>query len=129
MTSFAPFAIALRLSGVTLDQNALEQALGLKVSRFEPEDAPQSHYAQVDVDSDNAIRSILRLAADAGQSVKQLLEARQIGLAVLDIAMDFPEEGEAMSTRIPAHVAVAVGNCDIDIELSVYLVDETDDED
>ncbi|MEO5806648.1 hypothetical protein [Devosia sp.] len=128
MTAFSPFAIALRLSGVTLDQAALETALGAKVSRFEPEDAPQSHYAQIDIDSDNPTRAIIHLAANIGPRVKTLVEERQIGQAVLDIALDFPEDGEAMSTRLPAHMAAAIANCDIDLEISVYLVDEADDD-
>jgi hypothetical protein len=58
-----------------------------------------------------------------------MLEDRRIGLAVLDIAFDYPEHGEAMSTRLPAHVAAAIGGYGIDIEVSVYLTDVEDDED
>jgi hypothetical protein len=57
-----------------------------------------------------------------------MLEDRRIGRAVLDIAFDYPEEGEAMSARLPAHAAAAIANHGIDLELSVYLTDVEDDE-
>ncbi|WDR05653.1 hypothetical protein PSQ90_15520 [Devosia rhodophyticola] len=121
--------MALRLSGVTMTQPELTMALGQDVVRFEPEDAANSHYAQIDLDNDKPVRALLELASGPGQVIKELLATRQIGLAVLDLAFDFPTEGEAMSARLPAHVAAAIALCDIDIELSVYLVDETDDDD
>ncbi|WDR03106.1 hypothetical protein PSQ19_02595 [Devosia algicola] len=129
MSSFEPFAMALRLSGVTLTRPALAKLLGREIVRFEPEDAADSHYAQIDLDSDKPVRALLELASGAGPQVKELLATRQIGLAVLDIAFDFPESGEAMSSRLPAHAVAAIGLCDIDLELSVYLVDESDDDD
>ncbi len=128
MTTFSPFAIALRLTGVTLDRAALEATIGTKVSRYETEDEANSHYAQVDVDSDRPVRATLDLMATSGLQIKSLLAKRQVQHAVLDIAMDFPEDGETMSTRLPAHLAAAIASCDIDIELSVYLVDEMDDD-
>jgi hypothetical protein len=57
-----------------------------------------------------------------------MLDDRRIGKAVLDIAFDYPEHGEAMSARLPAHVAAVIGGYDIDIEVSVYLTDVEDDE-
>lgn len=130
MSQFAPFAIALRLSGVTLDRAGLEAELGHKTSRFEPEDADNSHYAQLDITGANPVRAILELAEKSGPKIAALLERRQIGKAVLDLAFDFPEAGEAMSARLPAHMAAAIAAHDIDIEISVYLTDvEEDDED
>ena len=128
MSTFEPFAIALRLGGVTIDQAALDGALGARTSRFEPEDAPQSSYAQIDIDSDHPVRALLDFAQTIGPKVKALVESRQIGQAVLDIAFDFPDEGEAMSTRLPAHLAAAIGACEIDLEISVYLVDESEED-
>lgn len=129
MTGFDPFAIAVRLSGVSITQAALEAELGRTVSRFEPEDAENSHYAQVDLDEDNAVRAILQFATEAGPKLAALVESRAIGKAVLDIAFDFPEHGEAMATRLPAHMVAAVAAHDIDIEVSVYLTDVEDAED
>lgn len=128
MSSFEPFAIALRLSGVTLTQAELETELKALTSRFEPEDAANSHYAQVDLDEDNPVRAILNFAETSGPRIAALLGARKIGKAVLDIAFDFPEEGEAMSARLPAHMAVAIASHDIDVEVSVYLTDVEDAE-
>ena len=145
MSQFSPFAIALRLSGVTLRQPEQAGALGqlpdaIKLqleldgairqltSRFEPEDAEGSFYAQVDVPVNNPVRALLELAERSGPAIAAMLEDRRIGLAVLDIAFDYPEHGEAMSTRLPAHVAAAIGGYGIDIEVSVYLTDVEDDE-
>ena len=128
MSQFAPFAIALRLSGVTLPQAALETSLKQLTVRYEPEDADASFYAQVDVPVNNPVRSLLDFAERSGLAIAAMLEDRRIGKAVLDIAFDYPEHGEAMSARIPAHVAAASGGHDIDIEISVYLIDVEDAE-
>lgn len=129
MSSFAPFAMALRLSGVRLEQLALDTALKQLSSRFEKEDADDSHYAQIDLDVTNPVRAVLELAERSGATIAAMLGDRRIGKAVLDIAFDFPEEGEAMSTRLPAHMVAAIASHDIDIEVSVYLTDVEDDED
>lgn len=129
MSLFEPFAIALRLSGVTIGQYELETALKQLTSRYEPEDAEGSHYAQVDLPVDNAVRSILELAERSGLAIAAMLEDRRIGRAVLDIAFDYPDEGEAMSARLPAHAAAAIASHGVDIEISVYLTDVEDDED
>lgn len=129
MSQFEPFAMALRLSGVTLEQNELEAALKQLTSRYEQEDAESSFYAQVDLPADNAVRAILDLADRSGATLAAMLEDRRIGRAVLDIAFDYPDEGEAMSARLPAHAAAAIASRGVDIEISVYLTDVEDDED
>ena len=129
MSQFEPFAIALRLSGVSVDQATLDTALKQLSVRFEPEDADNSFYAQVDLKAENAVRSILDFAERSGPAIAAMLQDRRIGKAVLDIAFDYPVEGESMSARLPAHAAVAVAQHGIDIEISVYLTDvEEDDE-
>jgi hypothetical protein len=128
MSQFEPFAIALRLSGVTLTQKELDQALLQLTSRYEPEDSDGSYYAQVDIPVRNAARSILDLADRSGPTLARLLEERKIGKAVLDLAFDYPAEGEAMSARIPAHVAGAIAGYGVDLEVSVYLTDVEEDE-
>ncbi len=144
MTTFSPFAIALRLTGVTPQQPSetgtlelsdasklqleLDRALKQLTSRFEPEDAEGSFYAQVDVPVNNPVRALLELAERSGPAIAAMLEDRRIGRAVLDLAFDYPEHGEAMSTRLPAHAVAAIAGYGIDIELSVYLVDESDDD-
>lgn len=130
MSQFSPFAMALRLSGVTIDQYALDAALKQLTSRYEPEDADGSFYAQVDVPVNNPVRALLELAERSGPAIAAMLEDRRIGKAVLDLAFDYPEHGEAMSTRLPAHAAAAIASHGVDIEVSVYLTDvEEDDED
>ena len=96
--------------------------------RYEPEDAEASFYAQVDVPVSNPVRSLLDFAERSGPAIAAMLEDRRIGKAVLDIAFDYPEHGEAMSARIPSHVAAAIGAHGIDIEISVYLIDVEDAE-
>jgi hypothetical protein len=128
MSTFEPFAIALRLSGVTLAQAELDTALKQLTSRFEPEDAEASHYAQVDVPVSNPVRGLLELAERSGPTIASMLQDRRIGKAVLDIAFDYPEHGEAMSARLPAHAAAAIAAHGIDIEISVYLTDVEDAE-
>ena len=130
MSQFAPFAIALRLSGVTIAQYDLDAALKQLTSRYEPEDAEASFYAQVDVPVNNPVRALLELAERSGPAIAAMLDDRRVGKAVLDLAFDYPEHGEAMSARLPAHVASAIASHGIDIEVSVYLTDvEEDDED
>lgn len=128
MSQFEPFAIALRLSGVTLGQNELDAQLKQLTSRYEPEDADTSFYAQVDVDVDNPVRALLEFAERSGPAIAAMLDDRRIGKAVLDIAFDFPEHGEAMSARLPAHMAAAIARHGIDVEVSVYLTNVEDDE-
>lgn len=128
MSTFEPFAMALRLSGVTLPQNELDSALKQLSVRYEPEDADDSFYAQIDVPVVNPVRAILDLADRSGAAIAAMLEDRRIGKAVLDIAFDYPPEGEAMSARLPAHAAAAIAVHGIDIEISVYLTDVEDDE-
>lgn len=128
MSTFEPFAMALRLSGVTIEQYALDAALKQLTSRYEPEDADNSFYAQVDVPVTNPVRAMLDLADRSGPALTAMLADRRIGKAVLDIAFDYPAEGEAMSARIPAHAAAAIAAIGIDIEVSVYLTDVEDDE-
>lgn len=129
MSQFEPFAMALRLSGVTISQSDLELAIKQLASRWEQEDA-DSHYAQIDLPERNPVRSVLDFAEQSGPAIAAMLEDRRIGRAVLDIAFDYPEEGEAMSARLPAHMVAAIAAQGIDIEVSVYLTDvEEDDED
>ncbi|UXN72605.1 hypothetical protein N8D56_15185 [Devosia sp. A8/3-2] len=128
MSSFEPFAIALRLSGVTVTQYELDAALKQLCTRFEREDAEDSHYAQVDIGVKTPVRALLELAERSGPAIAAMLEDRRIGKAVLDIAFDYPENGEAMSARLPAHMAAAIAAYGIDIEISVYLTDVEDDE-
>ncbi|MBU1304535.1 MAG: hypothetical protein KKF33_03300 [Alphaproteobacteria bacterium] len=128
MTQFAPFAIALRLSGVTIGQYELDAALRQLCSRYEPEDADGSFYGQVDVPVANPVRSLLELAERSGPAIAAMLEDRRIGKAVIDLAFDYPDHGESMSARLPAHAAAAIAGYGIDIEISVYLTDVEDDE-
>lgn len=130
MSQFSPFAIALRLSGLTIAQNEAEMALKQLLVRYEPEDAEGSFYGQVDVPANNPVRAILELADRSGPTIEAMIADRRLGRAVLDIAFDYPAEGEAMSARLPAHAAAAIARHGVDIEFSVYLTDvEEDDED
>ncbi|SMQ65966.1 hypothetical protein SAMN06295905_1361 [Devosia lucknowensis] len=128
MSTFEPFAMALRLSGVSIAQNELDAGLRQLSVRYEPEDADNSFYAQIDVPVDNPVRAVLDLAERSGPALAAMLDDRRVGKAVLDIAFDYPAEGEAMSARLPAHAAAAIANHGIDIEISVYLTDVEDDE-
>jgi hypothetical protein len=128
MSTFEPFAMALRLSGVTLAQTELETALKQLAVRYEAEDAEGSFYAQIDVDTANPVRAILELADRSGATIAAMLADRRLGRAVLDMAFDYPSEGEAMSARLPAHAAAAIAGHGIDVEFSVYLTDVEDDE-
>jgi hypothetical protein len=129
MSPFEPFAMALRLSGVTLPQRELEIALRQLAVRYEPEDAENSFYAQIELPVQNPVRAILELADRSGPTLAAMLADRRIGRAVLDIAFDYPPQGESMSARLPAHAAAAIAAHGVDIEISVYLVDVEDDED
>ncbi|WP_338719450.1 hypothetical protein [Devosia sp. XK-2] len=129
MSQFEPFAMALRLSGVTIPQAELDMALKQLSVRYEAEDAEDSFYAQIDVPTANPVRAILDLAERSGATIAAMLDDRRMSKAVLDIAFDYPSEGESMSARLPAHAAAAIAAHGIDIEISVYLTDVEDDED
>jgi len=129
MSQFAPFAMALRLAGVTLPQADLDRRLRQLTSRYEAEDAEDSFYAQIDLPTANPVRALLDFADRSGPAIAAMLEERSIGRAVLDIAFDYPEEGESMSARLPAHAAAAIAGHGIDLEISVYLTDVEEDED
>jgi hypothetical protein len=129
VSSFEPFAMALRLSGLTLSQGEAETALKQLLVRHEPQDAEGSFYGQIDVPVDHAVRAILELADRSGPTIAAMLADRRLGRAVLDLAFDYPAEGEAMSARLPAHAAAAISAAGIDIEFSVYLTDVEDDDD
>jgi hypothetical protein len=45
-----PFAIVLRLSGLSIDQETLENRLDFEVERFEPERKSPGFYAQINLD-------------------------------------------------------------------------------
>ncbi|MDV3251001.1 hypothetical protein DevBK_06630 [Devosia sp. BK] len=128
MSAFEPFAIALRLSGLTVSQLDAETSLKQLLVRYEPEDVEGSFYGQVEVATDNAVRAILELAERSGLAIETMLGDRRLGRAVLDIAFDYPAEGEAMSARLPAHAAAAIAQHGVDLEFSVYLTDVEDDE-
>ncbi|KQN72745.1 MULTISPECIES: hypothetical protein [unclassified Devosia] len=128
MSAFEPFAIALRLSGLTVSQLDAETSLKQLLVRYEPEDVEGSFYGQVEVPTDNAVRAILELAERSGLAIETMLGDRRLGRAVLDIAFDYPAEGEAMSARLPAHAAAAIAQHGVDLEFSVYLTDVEDDE-
>lgn len=128
MSQFEPFAMALRLSGVSVPQQDLDGALRQLSVRYEPEDAANSFYAQIDVSVTNPVRALLELADRSGPAIAAMLDDRRIGKAVLDIAFDYPAQGESMSARLPAHAAAAIAGHGIDIEISVYLTDVEDDE-
>ncbi|MET3925046.1 hypothetical protein [Devosia sp. 2618] len=128
MSQFSPFGIALRLSGVTIGQQDLDSALKQLSSRYEAEDSEASFYAQVDIEANNPVRTLLELAERSGPAIAAMLDDRRIGKAVLDLAFDYPEHGEAMSARLPAHVVAAIAGHGIDIEVSVYLTDVEEDE-
>ena len=110
MSTFEPFAMALRLSGVSVSQQELDTALRQLSVRYEPEDADKSFYAQIDVPVTNPIRAILELAERSGPALAAMIEDRRIGKAVLDIAFDYPSEGEPMSARPPAHAEGAIAS-------------------
>ena len=128
MSTFEPFAMALRLSGVSIAQQDLDTALRQLSVRYEPEDADNSFYAQIDIPVTNPVRAILDLAERSGPALASMLDDRRIGKAVLDIAFDYPPQGEAMSARLPAHAAAAIAGYGVDIEISGYLTDVEDDE-
>ena len=82
MSTFEPFAIALRLSGLTLPQFEAEKALKQLLVRYEAEDADGSFYGQVDVPVTNAVRAILELADRSGPVIEAMLADRRLGGAV-----------------------------------------------
>ena len=74
MSSFEPFGIALRLSGLTVTQLEAETALKQLLVRYEPEDADGSFYGQIDVPVTNATRAILELAERSGPALEAMLD-------------------------------------------------------
>jgi hypothetical protein len=106
-----PFAIVLRFSGLTIDQETLEKRLDFDVERFEPERNSPGSYAQINLDceADDPWSDTLELL---GQIGRRLLELKAEGVlrgVEMDIAYSFPTTVGAIFRSIPHGVAKIAG--------------------
>lgn len=112
----------VRFSDVTLDQQALEQALRARLARYERARRGDLHYAQLNPPFSSATWAIVADWLEGiGPLVKSLIEQRLVASATLDFHIALPDDGIACSVTLPAGVALLVGRNLIDVEFSTYL--------
>jgi hypothetical protein len=116
-----PFAIVLRLGGLSIDQEALENRLDFEVERYEPERKSPGSSAQINLELHDEVWSdTLQVLSQIGPSLLDLKNEGALGGATLDIAYSFPTTLAAIFRSIPHGVAKVAGDHGIDIEVSVY---------
>lgn len=113
----------IRMADVRLGRREMELALGVPLDRHEPSRAGSLHYAQIslDHDGDRAWSSVAAFLESVGPKVRALIERGAIGSASMDMAIHFPDNMAALSSMLPAHIALLAGQNLIDVEVSVYL--------
>lgn len=112
----------LRLADVAIDRTALENALRTRLERYEPSRHGPLCYAQVSPDAGGASwSSVAAWLESIAPRLKELIEQRQVGSAVMDLVVLVPDNAVARSMTLPAHIALLAGRNLIDIEFSAYL--------
>lgn len=115
-------SFVIRMSDVRLSQRELEITLGIALDRSEPSRQDTLHYAQVCMAPGaadwSAVAEFLELV---GPRIKDLIDRRAIGAATMDLHVPFWDNKVAISSKLPARVALLAGQNLIDIETSVYL--------
>ena len=110
------------MSDVHLSQQELETALGIALDRYEPWSHGSLHYAQVCMAHDaadwSAVAEFLELI---GPRIKELSDRRAIGATTMDFHLPFWDNKVAISSTLPARIALLAGQNLIDIQTSVYL--------
>jgi hypothetical protein len=116
-----PFATALRIGNVTVSQQALERALGVKLDRYGLQRSGELHFAQFNFpDGDDVWKFIIEFFKNCGFSMVKLLQDGAIGQSCVDFAFEFTRDWYTLSVEIPSDVAETIGRSGVDIEVSIY---------
>jgi hypothetical protein len=93
-----PFAIVLRLSGLSINQETLENRLDFEVERFEPERKSPGSYAQINLDCevDDQWGDTLSVLGQIGDRLLALKVEGLLHGVELDIAYSFPTTAGAI---------------------------------
>ncbi len=120
------FGPTIRLSGVAISRDALEQHLGHEVSRYEPEKSGQLSYAQLNLPDNDLWTTVMTFVDQTGAKLLALAEAGSISAVSLDLGLSFYETSMATSAVVPAAVAERLGRSGICIVISVYATAAND---
>jgi hypothetical protein len=116
-----PLSIVIRFGDVAISRTELERALGCELSRYEPNSARSTHYAQIDVaEATDYWSAALEKIQALPSTIGQLISDGSIGSICLDVAIAFPDKVMSTSSIVPFALAEAVGRLGVDIELSIY---------
>lgn len=110
----------IRLLDVAVDRIALATALGVDVDRYEPSRGSLLSYAQVSMDGEFQWSSIADFLEKVGPRIRELIHQRMVGSAIMDVAIHFPSDKIAVSSKMPARIALLIGQNLIDLETSIY---------
>lgn len=125
MTSTQPFSAVLRLGGVTISKELLEERLGVKLDRFQLQRSGDVHFAQFNFPDDGCLyETITETLQKIGPPILELISEAAIGSPSLDLAFRFAENSFTHSVRLPSSVADVAGRYRIDIEVSNYPISE-----
>jgi hypothetical protein len=119
------FSAALRIADTAMARTALEAALGTVLARYEPARTGPLHYAQVNISIEEDIwGAIADWIKTIGPQISMLREERLVGPTCIDLAVSFANDQMSLSIVVPSYAAEIIGRYGIDIEFSVYAVNE-----
>src|ERR1041385_2346609 len=98
-------SFVIRMSDAHLSRKELEIALGTPLDRYEP--LSDGSYAQVSMTQGAGDwLSVAEFLELIGPRIKELIGRRAIGSAVMDVALPFRESMAAVSSKLPACIAL-----------------------
>ena len=125
MNRTSPLAAVLRIGDAAISKDELARRLGVAVSRFEGPKAGEGRYAQIDLpDSSDPWDTIAQHLREVGPRIEELRAEGAIGDSALDLAFGVHPNSIALSIVLPASVCEAAGRGQIDIEISIYAVND-----
>jgi hypothetical protein len=115
MPSSQPLTIVIRIPDVALSRSDLNASLGLQVDRYEASSGRA--YAQIDI-ADHGDK--WAAALDLIQSIRAFIPGLVSGGAIGTPSLAFPHSSLSKSLTIPAQLAAAAGEAEMEVQLSVY---------
>jgi len=122
LTDKALIGAVFRLGKVAVSREALEDALGMPISRYEPYRSGDKFYAQIDIAKTGDLwPQVLLLCERLDKTANTLIETGAISDIDLDLGYSFYDSKVSASTLIPSKVAEAVGQAGVNIMVTFHL--------
>ena len=113
------------MGDIAISKEALEEKLGVRLDRFEPQRSGVRHFAQFNFpESDSLYPTIMDFFQRIGPAIMRLAADGEIGTSSLDLAFGFAPHLATHTVTIPSFVAEVVGRHRVDIEVSNYPVSD-----